>query len=65
MDVEQDCASYAEHHAADDYFDFGFHFICMSLIALPNKTPEPTAVGAGRSAIAVHVAGRRWLSFLR
>jgi hypothetical protein len=26
MDVEQDCASYAEHHAADDYFDFGFHF---------------------------------------
>jgi hypothetical protein len=32
---------------------------------LPNKSPEPTAVGAGRSAIAVHVAGRRWLSFLR
>jgi hypothetical protein len=25
MDVEQDCASYAEHHAADDYFDFGSH----------------------------------------
>ena len=32
---------------------------------LPNKSPEPTAVGACRSAIAVHVAGRRWLSFLR
>jgi hypothetical protein len=31
----------------------------------PNKSPEPTAVGAGRSAIAVHVARRRWLSFLR
>jgi hypothetical protein len=31
----------------------------------PNKSPEPTAVGAGRSAIAVRVAGRRWLSFLR
>jgi hypothetical protein len=31
----------------------------------PNKSPEPTAVGAGSSAIAVHVTGRRWLSFLR
>jgi hypothetical protein len=31
----------------------------------PNKSPEPTGVGAGCSAIAVHVAGRRWLSFLR
>jgi hypothetical protein len=30
-----------------------------------NKSPEPTAAGAGRSAIAVHVASRRWLSFLR
>jgi hypothetical protein len=28
-------------------------------------SPEPTAVGACRSAIAVHVASRRWLSFLR
>jgi hypothetical protein len=32
---------------------------------LPNKSPEPTGVGAGCSAIAVHVAGRRWLSFFR
>lgn len=32
---------------------------------LPNKSPEPTAVGAVRSAVAVHVASRRWLSFLR
>ena len=26
---------------------------------------EPAAVGAGRSAVAVHVVSRRWLSFLR
>ena len=31
----------------------------------PNKSPEPTAVGAVRSAIAVHVTSRRWLSFFR
>jgi hypothetical protein len=31
----------------------------------PNKSPEPTAVDAVSSAIAVHVASRRWLSFLR
>ena len=31
----------------------------------PNKSPEPTADGAVRSAIAVHAASRRWLSFLR
>ena len=30
-----------------------------------NKSPEPTAVGACRSAVAVHVASRRWLSFFR
>jgi hypothetical protein len=32
---------------------------------LPNKSPEPTAVGAVSSAVAVHAASRRWLSFLR
>jgi hypothetical protein len=32
---------------------------------LPNKSPEPTAVGAVSSAIAVHAASRRWLSFFR
>ena len=42
----------------------------MSLMSMgrkmwPNKSPEPTAVGAGSSAIAVHVASRRWLSFFR
>jgi hypothetical protein len=31
---------------------------------MPNKPPEPTAVGAGRSAVAVHVACRQWPSFL-
>ena len=28
-------------------------------------SPEPTDVGAVRSAIAVHVTSRRWLSFFR
>jgi len=28
----------------------------------PNQSPEPTAVGAVSSAIAVHIASRRWLS---
>jgi hypothetical protein len=37
----------------------------MVTLMWPNKSPEPTAVGAGRSAVAVHVASRRWLSFLR
>ena len=37
----------------------------MSENLWPNKSPEPTAVGACSSAVAVHVAGRRWLSFLR
>ena len=34
-------------------------------IVWPNKSPEPTAVGAFSSAVAVHVASRRWLSFFR
>lgn len=29
------------------------------------QSPEPTGVCAGRSAITVHAASRRWLSFLR
>jgi hypothetical protein len=29
-----------------------------------NKSPEPTAVGAGRSAIAVHAASWRWVTFI-
>jgi hypothetical protein len=31
----------------------------------PSLSPEPTAVGAGSSAVAVRVTSRRWLSFLR
>ena len=31
----------------------------------PNKSPEPTAVGAGSSAVAVRATSRRWLSFFR
>jgi hypothetical protein len=31
----------------------------------PNKTLEPTADGAVSSAVAVHAASRRWLSFFR
>ena len=30
-----------------------------------NKSPEPTAVGAVSSAVAVPVASRRWFSFFR
>src|ERR1017187_7642251 len=38
----------------------------MSLYSmLPNQSPEPTAVGVCSSAVAVRVASRRWLSFLR
>jgi hypothetical protein len=37
----------------------------MIVTVMPNKSPEPTAVGAVRSAIAVHVTSRRWLSFFR
>jgi hypothetical protein len=29
----------------------------------PSKSPEPTALGAVSSAVAVHVTSRRWLSF--
>ena len=32
---------------------------------MPNQSPEPTAIGAVCSAVAVRVAGRRWLSFGR
>jgi hypothetical protein len=31
----------------------------------PNQSPEPTAVGAVSSAVAVHATSRRWLSFFR
>jgi hypothetical protein len=40
-------------------------FIMNFTISWPNKTLEPTADGVVSSAIAVHAASRRWLSFLR
>jgi predicted acyltransferase len=50
------------------------HFLCagsyrfcywLSMTTTPNKSPEPTAVGACSSAVAVPAASRRWLSFFR
>ena len=46
-------------------FTFSCHRFCSVIEFAPNQSPEPTAVGAVSSAIAVHVASRRWLSFLR
>jgi hypothetical protein len=40
-------------------------FIMDFTISWPNKTLEPTADGVVSSAIAVHAASRRWLSFFR
>ena len=40
-------------------------FIMDFTSLMPNKSPEPTAVGACSSAVAVHAASRRWLSFFR
>jgi len=42
-----------------------FQLLFLDFMLPPNKSPEPTAVGAVSSAVAVHVASRRWLSFLR
>src|ERR1035437_10287322 len=39
--------------------------IFFDMTAFSWKSPEPTAVGAVSSAVAVHVTSRRWLSFLR
>jgi hypothetical protein len=40
-------------------------FIMDFTSLMPNKTLEPTADGVVSSAIAVHAASRRWLSFFR
>ncbi len=57
-------ADIGRHHAAtvEQVQSVAFSYL---YIAMPNKSPEPTAVGAGRSAVAVHAASRRWLSFFR
>ena len=53
--------SLATLHTMLSIFIMAFHFDDQP----PNQSPEPTAVGARRSAIAVHVMNRRWLSFQR
>ena len=47
--------------AASAAFESVFSYLHKLLSGWPNKSPEPTAVGAVSSAIAVHVASR--LSF--
>jgi len=62
---ERDCAELRnalEGHINPEHIALSYR---LSGISPPNKSPEPTAVGAGRSAIAVHAASRRWLSFFR
>jgi hypothetical protein len=44
---------------------FLLFMLTVNLTVWPNQSPEPTAVGDVRSAIAVHAASRRWLSFFR
>jgi len=43
----------------------GFLLASIMTKLWPNKSPEPTAVGAVSSAVAVHATSRRWLSFFR
>jgi hypothetical protein len=47
-----------------DFIVFGFHF-CMSLIAMPNKSPEPTPIIAVSSATRLDDFHAAWLSFFR
>ena len=56
----------------DRFFRFVYHRVhagiwieSFAMTTTPNKSPEPTAVGACRSAVAVHAAVRRWLGFFR
>jgi hypothetical protein len=53
----------------DGFYQFVVRFLFshkfVSVDQWPNKSPEPTAVGAVSSAVAVHVTSRRWLSFFR
>jgi hypothetical protein len=56
---------YVAKHGYQPPEDFIRAVMETDLTMWPNKSPEPTAVGACSSAIAVHVARRRWLSFFR
>jgi len=40
-------------------------FIMEFTSLMPNKSPEPTPIVAGSSAVAVHVVDTAWLSFFR
>ena len=49
-------------------FAFPFMRLSEALTVWPNKSPEPTGVGAGRYSRRFplcHIAGRPWLSFFR
>ena len=49
-------------------FGAGFHFMSVLMSLMPNKSPEPTRVGAvsnPRRLLVCIVAGRGWLSFFR
>ena len=59
-----DCIWCSQSHQLDPHCPSMF-LHSISLVAMPNQTPDPTAVGAVSSAVAVHVAGRLWLSFHR
>ena len=48
-----------------DSLGFITEIMSLKIDQWPNKSPEPTAVGAVSSAVAVHAASRRWLSFFR
>src|ERR1017187_9204872 len=54
-----------DHFVQSSHLHLSFFIDLVQFDQWPNKAPEPTAVGAVSSAIAVHVASRRWLSFLR
>ena len=55
--------SYLSRDIEFEHFRIVVYFDSMS--RTPNQSPEPTAVGACRSAVAVYVTSRRWLSFFR
>jgi hypothetical protein len=64
--IFSDARDYRLHHPwTNDKPDIAAKVRKMDRNRQSNKSPEPTAVGACSSAVAVHVAGRRWLSFFR